>query len=545
MRYALARGSRVVIEAAQAKRFHEYICPKCRVRVNLRRGNEREYFAHWPGEGSPECEDYFWGSGSQPGGWTEGEVEDAPQEAGLGLDLRERSWRLFLRVPEVPNSELGATSLASLGRARLAVEANGQRLVELSAVELRPGVGHARVHVPPIAVPYALRPYGSWPEGVNLERWALQSKGLNAKGTPFRLKNGEWTRLRERTTSEWGENLVVVGDPRSLPPALCRPRQVAEVRWAGRNWCAWHVTLPLSDAPDVSAWLLGIGSDLVEPPWRIRALSGPRAFVGPSLVPQFHVGDRIMMSVAAPNASQRADVELEAPSTRKIMTLKLPRNITASYLEVVPQEPGSHTLTIDGHVNSKFTFDVTAPQTELAIQGAIAQLPRLRLRIANHNALPWSESITVPSASSRDAGAVVLLDATGDWDVRVALLDLTDGHAKELEDDASLRLAAKRIEAFWRSGRGGSLLVDAGAFGSIAFVIQPAAVKEKVASQGKERLLGYLGALLDQPNGDPPAHSGSQLRHLATRSPRLLTLARITDCDTAAALLLAVQRKRR
>lgn len=68
MNYALDSETGNITEAKNASRKHSWICPKCRIKVDLvKSGLGNPFFRHWHGMGDPECEDYVGVSGSGPG----------------------------------------------------------------------------------------------------------------------------------------------------------------------------------------------------------------------------------------------------------------------------------------------------------------------------------------------------------------------------------------------------------------------------------------------------------------------------------------------
>src|SRR5262249_1487652 len=144
------------------------------------------------------------------------EVEDSVERIGLCLEEEGNNWNLYLRLPEIPNKELGAASLAALQYAEVAISAGTVSVKVLPAIELRPGVGSARALVSPTSDSYSIIPRGKWPHGVSSQRWQLSSDGLSVVGTLFRFRRGEWVRLRPGSLVEWGERLSVVADSRAL-----------------------------------------------------------------------------------------------------------------------------------------------------------------------------------------------------------------------------------------------------------------------------------------------------------------------------------------
>lgn len=59
MEYAINKVTDQLELAARASKYAPYKCPVCRKAVSLRRGNvKKPYFAHLPGHGTPECENF-------------------------------------------------------------------------------------------------------------------------------------------------------------------------------------------------------------------------------------------------------------------------------------------------------------------------------------------------------------------------------------------------------------------------------------------------------------------------------------------------------
>lgn len=60
MEYAINLVTERLESATEAKSWGEYVCPICKAKVSRRSGSAKTpYFAHWPGWGSPECENFF------------------------------------------------------------------------------------------------------------------------------------------------------------------------------------------------------------------------------------------------------------------------------------------------------------------------------------------------------------------------------------------------------------------------------------------------------------------------------------------------------
>ncbi len=188
-------------------------------------------FAHNKHVAKPDCELYHPGFGNIPTGLTASpqpipSAEDAPDEIGMCLE-DEGIWTIYLRLPEI--SDLGNVPLRSLRTGLVEVDTGGTRS-SLSLMELRPGIGSARLVVPPAATLYRVDPKGDWPPSISQEPWQGTARGLNPRGTVFGMRRGEWVRLKEGSAVRMGDELRVVAESRNTPPPICGARR------RGRNY---------------------------------------------------------------------------------------------------------------------------------------------------------------------------------------------------------------------------------------------------------------------------------------------------------------------
>jgi hypothetical protein len=190
-------------DVLESSRYRRYSCPVCGARVHYKSSiglSPDPIFAHNKHTARPDCELYqpgFWTGGSSPARAVKS-TEDAPEEIGLCLEDAGAAWTTYLRVPEIP--DLGNLRLRSLRSAVVEVDAGGT-LHRLSLMELRPGIGAARLAVPPATTAYKVVPRGDWPAVITQQPWQASARGLNPRGTLFRARRGEWVRLKEGSES--------------------------------------------------------------------------------------------------------------------------------------------------------------------------------------------------------------------------------------------------------------------------------------------------------------------------------------------------------
>jgi hypothetical protein len=305
MDYGFNKRLRKLVHAADAVRTADYACPTCGHPVELRRGPSLEYFAHWRGiDGTDECEFFVPGHGGSrhhihTEESAEALVEDDPAELGLILNQDDGEWSLALRVPEIPQQEIGVEPLASLRRAVVEIVTGSAVVSRISAVELRPGVGVGRVFVPPSLQEYCARPIGTWPHSVKSQRWNLRCPEVRAMGVLFRLRSGEWTRLIAESGVQAGETVLVLADERCLPPERFVRQEHARIASGALTWRIWELALPDEADHALSSWLDRVGHHFVSRPWNLRLASPPRAYSERG-EPIFWLGDSAVFAVEAP-----------------------------------------------------------------------------------------------------------------------------------------------------------------------------------------------------------------------------------------------------
>jgi hypothetical protein len=392
MLYAASRQTRGLVEATSATWHHDYTCPSCHARVFLRSGNERTpHFAHYPGEGQPECEEYYPGvsiSSGTPAARPRLAVEDHRDELGLVVqEGGEDTWDLLLRVPELPDAELGIASLNALRDAFIEIQVDGSMVGRLSGLEVRPGCGVARAPVPPSWQMYSTQPAGHWPNGVNRERWRRMAPGLATLGSLFRLRGGEWARLSPGSLVQWGEDMVLIGDDRCPPPSQTRseaanPRSTGAIRWR-----LWRIHLPFEPSDPIGSWLHRLGYRVAPRTWTATLLSIPISF-GRGAQPCFRAGEPVTVELTPPTVSSNTLLSLRYDTNTHSLPIGA-NGLDRVYVAVSTAGPAEVGLTVSGDDSTTITFDILRPTTA-AVQTLLEKVPRLRVWVGQHCRTAWS-----------------------------------------------------------------------------------------------------------------------------------------------------------
>ncbi len=517
MRFAKDRHTGKIVDAGDARRS-TFLCPTCHGRVFLRSGAEREpHFAHFSGEGSADCEEYHSGLG----GFGLGEkaaslVDDTAEALGLAVALNGQAWDILLRLPEVPSSELGIASLSSLSSASVGISCGESRIGSVSALELRPGVGLARAEVPPSLRDYSCHPTGAWPAGVHLARWNATTRGLSATGTFFRLRAGEWTRIRDGSLVEWGEQLLLVADDRCPPPPAIDTERADGISPAGLLWRLWRISLP--DAPEaaVETWLARMGHEPRPPSWRVRFLSVPAALTDQG--PQYEVDVPLVVEVEAPRAGASAGVSLALGTNTHMAQVTADRDVSF-FGEITLDHPASGTIEVVAKalISERFEFiEHHAPAVDS---------PRLRVRIGSREWEPWNS----PSSAGAERGGDVSIEI-GVEGVRLDLVAWLRGDRRRVLTRATPQDAARLLSELLPDAT--LVEIDASNLGRVRIPVGSTS-RAKNELPERTRLSGWLGAMTQastlragKGNVALVTRASGQRRRVVTAPPWLSSLAR-------------------
>ena len=492
MRYARDDRAKKDVDAhevGESRRSRAYSCPTCGARVHYKRSiglSPNPIFAHNPHEGSSDCENYYpWQGGfdapSSPSPVAirpRVAVEDTPDELGLCLEDAE-IWTTYLRVPEMSAVELGSLSPRALTSAFVEVDSGGERN-RLPLIDLRPGVGSARLAVPPMTPAYKITTTGSWPTGVRQKRWQTTSRGLSSRGTLFRLRHGEWVRLREGSPVELGEELRVVADQRNSPPAECQPVAGKVISFRGQNWRMWRVALPAVSSRQFEVWTESLGVDAVEPVWDVRIANVPEDVDPESQFSVFSTRKMLIARIRSPRSGASADISLSAGSARYSDSFSTGRGTDTAFLAFSVAWPGSNELRVSYDDRSSVRFETREAQDLSDLKRALGAVPVLRVMVGEALVQSWGEPFEVPIPRlNEQAPHITLLPDLED--LRVGLR--WEGPEGEgAEDSLSLENATRRLNSFFELRRGTAVRVDAGALGCVKLLFRAAASTKAVTA---------------------------------------------------------------
>lgn len=457
-----------VVAAENAVRGRTYACPRpgCGGQVYLPRVSyQTPHFRHYPGEGTSECDEYYpscgGGSSAVP---VVSATEDDPAELGLLLVQIDDRWALGIRLPEIPDQQLGTSSLKELCAAFVDISAGPEYSTQVSALDLRPGVGIARFDIAPSTQTYCTQATGTWPAAIDRSTWKLECKGLDVKGVLFRLRSGEWTRLLAESGIYPGETLLLIADIRSKPPESIVCVRHGQISGGTIDWAIWEIALSEDPSLPERAWLARLGHSLIPRPWRVELITPPRA-IGEHGEPIFWIGDTAILVVQAPRDTAHAQATFKYGTNCYSNAIAVSDDRQA-YVAIELRQLGSTWFSISNERSASIELSVNFRPTESKSLKALGQTPRLRIWIGDLAFEPWrnaTNEVSIARNSSPDvrvelgtecARAQVRAWERGKQRISSGLDSL--GTARFIEDFLT---TASRIE------------VDAGNFGQI--VLKP------------------------------------------------------------------------
>lgn len=391
MERAKELSSGQIIHADNAIKGKHYVCPRpgCGGRVYLPDVRDQTpHFRHYPYEGTKECEDYHpgsWSGATAPPSVVDA-IEDDTAELGLLLVQVDDLWTLGVRLPEIPNSQLGAGTLRDLGNAFVDVTVGPDCTVRTSALDLRPGIGVARVDIVPSAHPVCSQAIGIWPASIDRRLWQLECKGFHSSGALFRLRRGEWTRLVENSGVHAGETLLLLAQTRCPPPTCVASTKHSELAGDSSTWAVWEVTLSSDADASELAWLSKLNHRLIPCSWSIELVTPPRNF-GEQGQPIFWMGDTAVLAVRAPGEATSAPVTLKYDTNCFSGTVST-KDGTA-YVALQLQSLGLTRFAISSEKAASLEVLVVFRPSLSKLSSLLTQTPRLRVWVGDTALEAW------------------------------------------------------------------------------------------------------------------------------------------------------------
>lgn len=499
MKYAI-EDFRKIINANDAFRGRRYSCPYCEAGVFLREGYSREsHFAHNKGEGRPECEEYHPSEYTNiASNYDKPEVEDKPKEIGLSF-ASTKPWSLLLRLPEIPNEELGQNSLSTLINAYIEIYANNCLINKIDALSLKPGVVNFLVDVPP-ANEWILNPGGKWPQDNIRNKWFRKINGVNLKGSFFRLHKSEWIRLRNRSPIEWGESLCFVADKLISIPQDCEVNKIGYVEFSGYNWAAWYIKLPTKPTGKVDNWLKDRSHFAIKPSWKSQIISPIYDIEFLNNQPNFLAGSPFILSLNPPPDIKITDAPSlfvkEGTNKSRYTLYPSPHNSIFCKVSLVNTDYNvTKTIYLGSEHDKLLDFKVVPPPSLSELRSQVSNLPKLQISIGNKTIKAWDscyEIIAPPTG--QDIPSILVNYGPKQIDFLLSIHWSTKGQTKSqsnLPAEKAKDLISKLIE--YRQPV--YITIDAGALGKIELQVKPSEEKKKEETPSSNHLINWLSVI--------------------------------------------------
>jgi hypothetical protein len=447
------------------ERNRAYECPVCKGAVHYKTAmGLRPYpgFAHNAHTGRPDCDLYHPSFGGEvSSGWTGSLEGEEAGEFDLCLDVQE-NWSLYLRFPEI--SDLGNARLRELADGSVNV-VTGSDSKNISLMELRPGVGSARLIVPPSINAYDATPTGKWPADLASDRWGGSCAGLNLRGTPFVFRNGEWERTRPGAELKLGSEIRIVAEATKAPPAMYSLEPAVAISHNKVTWRMWRVVLPDAVSKSLDQWAEAIEVSFAQPTDNLSLLGVPHGFGQDG--PIFATGHRFVAKVkwapdVAPGTlSLRTPLESESSST-------WPTEESPTYLAFSVCDVGMTTLTANYDRRGSVGIETASGPTPAEVRKKLAAIQPLQIRIGDTLATAWQEPVSMRPAPGRaDLPSVAI---SPDFDALRFDMRRTTEDGVKYDYDLTAQMVQDRLLASW--GQDADFHISAGALGSVRVLFQ-------------------------------------------------------------------------
>jgi hypothetical protein len=414
-------------------------------------------FAHNAHSARPDCDLYHPSLGGETSNsWTGTIEEDEANEIDLCLDDQE-NWSLFLRFPEI--SDLGNARLRALTAGSVNV-VTGNASANISLMDLRPGVGSARLVVPPSMNSYDATPAGMWPTDLPSDRWSGTCPGLNPRGTPFMLRNGEWERLRAGAELKLGSEIRIVAEARNAPPPVRSFEPTVAISHNKLEWQMWRVILPDVVSASLDRWAEGIEVNFVMPADELSVIGIPHGFSSDG--PIFTAGRRFIARVKWVPDEAPATLSLRTPlGSESSSTWPTPKSPT--YLVFSVRDAGITTLTANYNRRGSVTIETATGPTPGEVRKRLNVARPLQILIGDTPVTAWQEPVNLRPAPGQAGLPQVAISP--DYDALRFDMEWTTEDGVKYDYGLTAQMVQDRLVSSW--GRDADFEVSAGAFGSV------------------------------------------------------------------------------
>jgi hypothetical protein len=366
------------------------------------------------------------------------------------------------------------------------VRAGGNEVGKISALDVRPGVGIGRAFVPPATSVYQLTPEGNWPFSVALQRWRGFARGLDRKGSAFRFRRGEWLRIRESSTVEWGEQLVLVAEKATPSPPRCGERILGETTYAGVTWTARQITLPRTADVEVNEWFARLRVEVAERAWSVTLSTVPAEF-DEAGVPAYLAGETIICSLGSPLGDNTTFAYVRGDAGQ-VATPVTADSASRCYVKCSTHEVGRYSVAIGDALAAKQVFTVRRQPDVQELRAAIAGAPRLVVKCGDVRLEGWGA--TTQLASGFDPTTVEVTTTYGNLDAALTV-GWSDGQHEHHALNETLTEVTQRLKRIL-AHRAAWIRIDAGALGSALITVVSAKAVDRPSNPRTSRLAGYI-----------------------------------------------------
>ncbi|EIZ2110221.1 hypothetical protein MOQ95_004891 [Salmonella enterica] len=242
MDYAIDEMTGVLVSASRASRYGQYTCPVCKKGVIPRKGDIRvPYFAHRPGYGTLECENFVLGHSSLL----------VPEKEKINVTVKRRMELRLLILAERKRREWSlklALPTCNLCRARITLDVGGRS----QTLDMRSMVKRRQIGAEPSAQPYRIVSFSGDPDPEFAAEVERECQGLPPVGAAV-FTNGTSEGFPLARELRCNDIFAFLWQQPVQPDF---PDELTVDRLPGRQgWYLALVTIPETPSSESIAWL--------------------------------------------------------------------------------------------------------------------------------------------------------------------------------------------------------------------------------------------------------------------------------------------------